>query len=95
MATVAAKMAAAIIAACESFSGGVFKRLLIESNILNIKLDEEGGGVAEWDLPLDQSKAARRPHSCCGHTSPVVVVVVVVLGRVVGGESGSTAACRC
>jgi len=43
----------------------------------NIKLDDEGG-VAEWDKLVDQSKAARMPHSRRGSTASVVFVVVIV-----------------
>ena len=53
--------------------------LLSKSNILSIKLDEEGGGVAEWDGPVDRSEAARMPHLRHGRVASVAFVVVVVL----------------
>ena len=72
----------------------MFKILLIKINILYIKLGQ-GGGVAEWDGPVDRSEGARTPHSCGGHVLVVVSVVVVVLGGVVGDGSDITATCRC
>jgi hypothetical protein len=45
-----------------SFSGVMFKIQHIKSNKMNTKLDK-GGGFVEWDRPVDQSEAARKPHS--------------------------------
>ena len=60
-----------------SFSGVIFIILHIKSNILNIKLDEEGGG-RRMDVPVDRSKAARAPHS--GHRGVAAVVFVILVG---------------
>ncbi len=83
--------------AADTFLRVMFKILLSKSNILNFKLDEEGG-VAEWDGPVDSSEAARtlHSHSRRGRVAAVVFVVVfVVLGGGVGGGSGSTVSRRC
>ena len=54
-------------------------------------MDEEGGGVTEWDGPVDRSEAVRTPHLRGSRAAAVVyVVLVVILGGGVGGESGST-----
>ncbi len=60
--------------------------LHIKSNVVNIKLDKEGGG-AEWDGQVDRSEAARTPHLRRG----VIFVFIILLGGGVGGGSGITA----
>ena len=77
-----------------SFFEVMFKIFLIKSNILNIKLDKEAG-IAEWDGPMDRTEAARTPHLCRGRSSAVFFGVLGVLGRCIGGVSGSTAARPC
>jgi len=76
------------VGAYRSFSKVMFKILDYESNHLNIKYEE-------WDGPVDQSEAARTPHSRHGRTVVVVFVFIVLLGGGIGGGSGITATCYC